>query len=107
MFHATPGVIGRLKTGQIPDVGVTGIDVYDTVPDSMSVPTKPGPQRRDEASVEMIRLSIARQRFSRHESVEVKVVVVVIVIIVIIVEVVIVVVVIVVIVVIEFIFVVV
>jgi hypothetical protein len=55
VFHATTGANGRLKTGQIMDVGAEGIDVYNTVLDSMGVPTKLGPQKRDAASVDKIR----------------------------------------------------
>ena len=55
IFHATTGVNGRLKTGQIMDVGAEGIDVYNTVLDSMGVPTRLGPQKHNSASVDRIR----------------------------------------------------
>ena len=55
IFHATTGVNGRLKTGQIMDVGAEGIDVYNTVLDSMGVPSRLGPQKHNSASVDRIR----------------------------------------------------
>ena len=55
IFHATTGANGRLKTGQIMDVGAEGIDVYNTVLDSMGVPSRLGPQKRDAADVDRIR----------------------------------------------------
>lgn len=55
VFHATTGANGRLKTGQIMDVGAEGLDVYNTILDSMNVPSKLGPQKRDAASVDSIR----------------------------------------------------
>lgn len=55
VFHASTGANGRLKTGQIMDVGAEGIDVYNTVLDSMGVPSKLGPDKRDAASVDKIR----------------------------------------------------
>ena len=55
VFHATTGANGCLKTGQIMDVGAEGIDVYNTVLDSMGVPTKLGRAKRDAAAVDKIR----------------------------------------------------
>ena len=55
IFHATTGVNGRLKTGQIMDVGAEGIDVYNTVLDSMGVPTRLGAQKHNSSSVDRIR----------------------------------------------------
>jgi hypothetical protein len=56
IFHATTGANGRLKTGQIMDVGAEGIDVYNTVLDSMGVQSRLGPDKRDAASVDKIRV---------------------------------------------------
>jgi len=56
VFHATTGANGRLKTGQIMDVGAEGIDVYNTILDSVGVPAKLGPQKRDAAPVDKIRV---------------------------------------------------
>ena len=55
VFHATTGANGRLKTGQIMDVGAEGIDVYNAVLDSMGVSAKLGPQKRDATRVDKIR----------------------------------------------------
>lgn len=55
VFHATTGAGGRLKTGQIMDVGAEGIDVYNTILDSMGVPSKLGPDRRDSTAIDSIR----------------------------------------------------
>jgi hypothetical protein len=55
VFHATTGANGRLKTGQIMDVKAEGIDVYNTALDSMGVPAKLGPQKREASTVDRIR----------------------------------------------------
>jgi internalin A len=46
---------GRLKTGQIMDVGAEGIDVYNTMLQGMGVDHKLGPADRDRVSVDRIR----------------------------------------------------
>ena len=56
VFHATTGANGRLKTGQIMDVGAEGLDVYNTILNAMSVPLKIGPQKRDGTPVDAIRV---------------------------------------------------
>lgn len=56
VFHATTGANGRLKTGQIMDVGAEGLDVYNTILDSMDVPSRLGPQKRDASAVDTIRV---------------------------------------------------
>ena len=55
VFHATTGANGRLKTGQIMNVGAEGLDVYNTILNSMGVPAKLGPQERDSTVVDAIR----------------------------------------------------
>lgn len=55
VFHATTGAGGRLKTGQIMDVGAEGLDVYNTILDSMEVPARLGPQQRDATAIDAIR----------------------------------------------------
>lgn len=55
VFHATTGANGRLKTGQIMDVKAEGIDVYNTALDSMGVPARLGPQKREASTVDKIR----------------------------------------------------
>ena len=47
VFHAITGANGRLKTGQIMDVGAEGIDVYNTILDGMNVSQRMGPQDRE------------------------------------------------------------
>lgn len=56
VFHAISGANGRFNTGKIMDVGAEGIDVYNTILDGMSVPTRLGPQERDARSIDKIRV---------------------------------------------------
>ena len=56
VFHAMTGANNRLKTGQIMDVGAEGIDVYNTVLDSMSVPSRLGPEKRAASAIDKIRV---------------------------------------------------
>lgn len=54
VFHAITGASGRFKTGQIMDVGREGIDVYNTMLDSMGAKEKLGPDDREHQPVEKI-----------------------------------------------------
>lgn len=55
IFHAVTGAGGRIKTGQIMDVGAEGIDVYNTALAAMDVPGRLGPATRKMNSVDKIR----------------------------------------------------
>ena len=55
VFHAVSGANGRLKTGQIMDVGAEGIDVYNTILDSMGAKQNLGPAERESRAVDSIR----------------------------------------------------
>lgn len=55
VFHAATGAGGRLKTGQIIDVGAEGIDVYNSMLDAMGVSRKLGPADREQQPVDVIR----------------------------------------------------
>ena len=56
VFHAITGADGRFKTGQIMDVGAEGIDVYNTMLTAMGAGQKLGPQDRDGAAIDGIRV---------------------------------------------------
>lgn len=56
IFHAVTGAGGRIKTGQIMDVGAEGIDVYNTALAAMNVPGRLGPATRKMTSVDKIRV---------------------------------------------------
>jgi len=47
VFHAVSIAGGRLKTGQIVDVGSEGIDVYNTILDAMGSQRRLGPADRE------------------------------------------------------------
>ena len=55
IFHAVTGANRRFKTGQILDVNAEGIDVYNTMLQSMGVKNKLGPEKREHRSVNRIR----------------------------------------------------
>ena len=55
VFHAVTGAGGRIKTGQIMDVGAEGIDVYNTALAAMNVAERLGPVDRPSTSVDAIR----------------------------------------------------
>lgn len=55
VFHAVTGANGRFKTGQILDVGMEGIDVYNTMLDSMGCKKFLGPKDRERRAVDQIR----------------------------------------------------
>lgn len=55
IFHAVTGANGRLKTGQIMDVGAEGIDVYNTALAAMGVSDRLGPDTREMNHVDSIR----------------------------------------------------
>lgn len=54
VFHAVSGAGGRLKTGQITDVGQEGLDVYNTILSAYDHNQRMGPQNRDHTTVESI-----------------------------------------------------
>jgi hypothetical protein len=55
IFHACTGANGRLKTGQILDLGSEGIDVYNTMLDAFHVTKRLGPADREFRPVDAIR----------------------------------------------------
>ena len=55
VFHAMTGANGKIKTGQIMDVGAEGIDVYNTVLEAMGAPQRLGPANRDGRAIDAIR----------------------------------------------------
>ncbi|MEX2173925.1 MAG: DUF1552 domain-containing protein [Pirellulaceae bacterium] len=55
IFHAVTGANGRLKTGQILDVGSEGIDVYNTMLEALDVSRRLGPANREFRRVEAMR----------------------------------------------------
>lgn len=55
IFHAVTSAGGRLKTGEIIDVGAEGIDLYNTVLDSMGTSARLGPKKREARPVDAIR----------------------------------------------------
>ena len=55
VFHAISGAGGRFKTGQIMDVGAEGLDVYNTMLDTLSVSNRLGPNKREKRLVDGIR----------------------------------------------------
>jgi len=54
IFHACTSGGGRLKTGQIMDLGAEGVDVYNTMPEAYGVSSRPGPSGRMMRRVESI-----------------------------------------------------
>ncbi|MGY8769690.1 MAG: DUF1552 domain-containing protein [Pirellulales bacterium] len=55
IFHAITGANGRFKTGEIMDVNSEGIDVYNTMLQSMGASHKLGPEKRKRNQVDSIR----------------------------------------------------
>jgi hypothetical protein len=55
IFHAITGANGRFKTGQIMEVGAEGIDVYNTMLDTMGASRRLGPKDREARAVDAIR----------------------------------------------------
>ena len=55
VFHAVSGANGRIKTGEIIDVKAEGIDVYNTMLESVGVKHKLGPKDRKFKSIDSIR----------------------------------------------------
>lgn len=55
VFHAVTGANGRIKTGQIMDVGAEGLDVYNTILAAMDVADRLGPANRKMAPADKIR----------------------------------------------------
>ncbi|MEX0938099.1 MAG: DUF1552 domain-containing protein [Pirellulales bacterium] len=55
VFHAATGAGGRLKTGQIMDIGKEGLDVYNTMLDAMGAKRRLGPGDRPSIAVDGIR----------------------------------------------------
>jgi len=55
IFRACTGTNGRLKTGQILDVGAEGLDVYNTMLDSFDITKRMGPDQREFRHVDAIR----------------------------------------------------
>lgn len=55
VFHAVTSAGGRLKTGQILDVGAEGLDVYNTILSAMNVSERMGPAKRSPLAVDSIR----------------------------------------------------
>ena len=54
VFHAITGANGRFKTGDIMDVGAEGIDVYNTMLDTMGANNHLGPAEREKRRVDSI-----------------------------------------------------
>lgn len=54
VFHAVSGNQGRIKTGQIMDLGSEGIDVYNTILSSMGVSNLMGPSKREFSMIDKI-----------------------------------------------------
>ena len=55
VFHAISGAGGRFRTGQILDLGVEALDVYNTMLDAMGAADRLGPVNRESRSVDRIR----------------------------------------------------
>lgn len=55
IFHACTGANGRMKTGEIIDVGAEGIDVYNTLLDSFDITKRMGPADREFRMISEIR----------------------------------------------------
>ena len=56
VFHAISGAGGRVKTGQILDLGAEALDVYNTMLAAMGAADRLGPANRESLSVDQIRL---------------------------------------------------
>ena len=55
IFHAISGANRRFKTGRIMDVGLEGLDVYNTMLDAMNASQRLGPTDREHTNVDSIR----------------------------------------------------
>ncbi len=55
VFHAITGANGRFKTGQILDIGAEGLDVYNTMLDTMGASRRIGPAKREGKIIDAIR----------------------------------------------------
>jgi hypothetical protein len=55
VFHAVSSAGGRLKTGQILDVGAEGLDVYNTLLETLGVSRRLGPKGREARPIDAIR----------------------------------------------------
>ena len=55
VFHAITGANGRFKTGQTLDVKAEGIDLYNTIIETMGASGRIGPSKRDGRSIDSIR----------------------------------------------------
>ncbi|MEZ5949022.1 MAG: hypothetical protein R3C12_07380 [Planctomycetaceae bacterium] len=55
IFHAVSGANGRIKTGDILDLGAEGIDVYNTLLTAVGVSRRLGPATREHQPVEALR----------------------------------------------------
>jgi hypothetical protein len=55
VFHAITSANGRFKTGRFIDVGAEGIDVYNTMLETMGAARRLGPADRDRTAVDAIR----------------------------------------------------
>ena len=55
VFHAVTGANGRIKTGEIMDVGAEGLDVYNTMLVAMGAKDRLGPAQREHRAVDAIR----------------------------------------------------
>jgi hypothetical protein len=55
VFHAITSAGGRFKTGQIIDVGAEGLDVYNTMLDTMGIAQRLGPRNRKMNPIDAIR----------------------------------------------------
>ncbi len=55
VFHAISGANGRFKTGEILDLGVEGLDLYNAMLAGMGVPDRLGPPGRETRRVDAIR----------------------------------------------------
>ena len=56
VFHAITGANGRFKTGQIMDVQAEGLDVYNTMLESMDASDRLGPAQRKMQKIDAIRV---------------------------------------------------
>lgn len=54
VFHAMTGANGKIKTGQLLDLGAEGLDVYNTALSAMGVSGRMGPKNRENSLVESI-----------------------------------------------------
>jgi hypothetical protein len=55
VFHAITGAAGRFKTGQFLDVGAEGLDVYNSMLETMGAAQRLGPADRERVPVDVIR----------------------------------------------------